>query len=58
MAEEQKAAEEKRQLRYLAPNSLTAISLTFGLVSLAASHPALYDELRTLYRVDPATFPP
>src|SRR5262245_1286072 len=39
MAEPQKAAEEeKRQLRYLAPNSLTAISLTFGLVSLAASH--------------------
>ena len=26
--------------------------------SMAASHPALYDELRTLYRVDPATFPP
>jgi CDP-diacylglycerol--serine O-phosphatidyltransferase len=30
--------EEKRQLRYLAPNSMTAISVTFGLVSLAASH--------------------
>ena len=26
--------------------------------AMAASHPALYDELRTLYRVDPATFPP
>lgn len=39
MAEAKKAdEEEKRQLRYLAPNSLTAISLTFGLVSLAASH--------------------
>jgi CDP-diacylglycerol--serine O-phosphatidyltransferase len=31
-------SEEKRQLRYLAPNSMTAISLIFGLISLAASH--------------------
>jgi CDP-diacylglycerol--serine O-phosphatidyltransferase len=35
-------SEEKRQLRYLAPNSMTAISLTFGLVSLAASHTGHY----------------
>jgi len=31
-------SEEKRQLRYLAPNSMTAISLIFGLISLAATH--------------------
>ena len=31
-------SEEKRQFRYLAPNSMTLISLTFGLISLAASH--------------------
>ena len=30
--------EQKRQLRYLAPNAMTAISLCFGLVSLAAAH--------------------
>jgi CDP-diacylglycerol---serine O-phosphatidyltransferase len=30
--------EEKRQLRYLAPNSMTAVSVTFGLVSIGATH--------------------
>jgi CDP-diacylglycerol--serine O-phosphatidyltransferase len=35
--------EEQRQLRYLAPNSMTAISVCFGLVSLAAAHNGDYD---------------
>lgn len=42
MAQPADKTEEKRQLRYLAPNSLTAISLTFGLVSIAATHVGHY----------------